>query len=241
MELVKLSDRIFYLPPEEVNDRPVLGYVNGDRYSLAIDGGNSDKHVEKFYEELKKANLRLPDYTVITHWHWDHTFGMHAVLGKTIAGKPTNNKLKEVMTWKWSDEDMQNRLNTGEDIEMCDRCIKVEYPDREEIKVTTADIELNGSLKIDLGGVSCVITEFVAPHSEDSVLVYVPEEKTVFVGDAGCEDFYYNNGKYDKDKLEAFIESLKEIDFDTYVWGHDVPEAKESVISYFVEALEELK
>lgn len=241
MELRKISDRIFYLPSEEENDRPVLGYVKGEKYSLAIDAGNSDKHVEKFYDELKKANLRLPDYTVITHWHWDHTFGMHVAVGKTIAGKATNSKLKEVMTWKWSDEDMKNRLNKGEDIEMCDRCIKVEYPNRQEIKVTTADMELNGSLTIDLGGISCIITDFEAPHSDDSVLVYVPEEKTVFVGDAGCEDFYYNKGKYDKDKLEVFIEFMKQIDFHTYVWGHDVPESKDGVISYLVQALEELK
>jgi hypothetical protein len=49
MELKKLSDRIYYLPNEEETDRPVLGYINGDKYSLAVDVGNSSKHVEKFY------------------------------------------------------------------------------------------------------------------------------------------------------------------------------------------------
>jgi glyoxylase-like metal-dependent hydrolase (beta-lactamase superfamily II) len=241
MELRKLSDRIYYLPNEEETDRPVLGYINGDKYSLAVDAGNSSKHVEKFYEELKNANLRLPDYTVITHWHWDHTFGMHAVTGKTISGKLTNEKLNEVAAWKWSDEDMKERLETGIDIEFCDRCIKLEYPDREAIKVVTSYIEFSGKLRIDLGGFHCEIMEINAPHSEDSVLIYVPEEKAIFVGDADCGDYYNNAGKYDKDKLENYIELIRGIDFNTCVLGHDKPENREEVLKYLEGELQNIK
>jgi glyoxylase-like metal-dependent hydrolase (beta-lactamase superfamily II) len=241
MELKKISERIYYLPAEEETDRPVLGYIKGNEYSLAVDAGNSAKHVEKFYRELNRANLRLPDYTVITHWHWDHTFGMHSVAGKTIAGKSTNNKLKEVVSWKWANADMKDRLDTGKDIEMCDRCIKLEYLNRQEIMVTTADMEFSGRLIIDLGGISCEITQVEAPHSKDSVLVYVPEEKTVFIGDADCEDHYDNNGNYDKFKLEAYISLMKQIDFNTYVIGHDEPQTKVEAIAYLVDELKKIK
>lgn len=241
MELQKLSNRIYYLPHEEETDRPVLGYINGDKYSVAIDAGNSSKHVEKFYNELRNANLRLPDYTVITHWHWDHTFGMHAVAGKTISGHLTNEKLKEVSTWQWTDSDMKERLETGKDIEMCDKCIKFEYLNRENIKVITSNIEFSGSLKINLGGIYCDIMEIEAPHSEDSVLIYVPEEETIFVGDADCEDHYNNHGKYDKNKLEKYIELIRTFDFTNYVLGHDKPESREEVINYLRSELKKIK
>ncbi len=241
MELKKISDRVYYLPGEEENDRPILGYIKGDKYSLAVDAGNSSKHVEKFYNELRNANLRLPDYTVITHWHWDHTFGMHAVSGKTISGHLTNEKLKEVATWGWSDNDMKDRLETGKDIEMCDRCIKIEYSNREEITVITSDIELSGSLKINLGGIYCEIMEANAPHSVDSVLIYVPEEKTIFVGDAGYEDFYNNCGKYDKYKLKNYIELIRGFDFNIYIAAHSEPESKESVLNYLENELKKIK
>lgn len=52
----------------------MLGYIRGERYSLAVDAGNSRRHVEKFYAALDAAELRRPDFTVLTHWHWDHTF-----------------------------------------------------------------------------------------------------------------------------------------------------------------------
>ncbi len=240
MELRKITDRIYWLPYERENDRPVLGYIKGDKCSLAIDAGNSKNHVKKLYDEIKRLNMKLPDYTVITHWHWDHTFGMHAADGKTIAGHLTNEKLKEVMQWKWSDEDMERRLKTGEDIEMCDRCIKVEYENRQDIKVVPADMELTGQLNIDLGGIHCIIKEVEATHSNDSVFVYIPEEKVLFVGDADCEDFYNNNGKYDEKKLKNLINLLEGIDFNTYVLGHDEPKTKEEELTYLKEKLEEI-
>ena len=76
MELIKITDRISYLPGEQRTDRPLLYYIRGDRYSVAVDAGNSRAHVELFYSALTAAGLPLPKLTVLTHWHWDHTFGL---------------------------------------------------------------------------------------------------------------------------------------------------------------------
>ena len=94
MELKKLTDRIYYLPHEPEADRPMLAYVKGDRLSLAIDAGYSSLHVKDFYEAIEAADFRKPDFTAITHWHYDHTFGMHAIKGVSIAHKKTNEFLR---------------------------------------------------------------------------------------------------------------------------------------------------
>lgn len=94
MELKKLTDRIYYLPHEPEADRPMLAYVKGDRLSLAIDAGYSPLHVKDFYEAIEAADFRKPDFTAITHWHYDHTFGMHAIKGVSIAHKKTNEFLR---------------------------------------------------------------------------------------------------------------------------------------------------
>ena len=41
MELKKLSEHIWFMPYESERDRPNLGYVKGDKWSLAIDAGHS--------------------------------------------------------------------------------------------------------------------------------------------------------------------------------------------------------
>lgn len=48
---------------------------------LAVDAEHSDAHVRDFCRALEGEGLPLPAPTAITHWHWDHAFGMHAVSG----------------------------------------------------------------------------------------------------------------------------------------------------------------
>jgi glyoxylase-like metal-dependent hydrolase (beta-lactamase superfamily II) len=240
MELRQISERIYYIPSSSDTDRPVLGYVKGDKYSLMVDAGNSPKHVEIFHKAIVEHGFPTPDYVAITHWHWDHTFGMCAIKGKVIASKLTNQQLKKMMEWEWSDEAMQLRLQTGEDIEFCDHCIRLEYPDRNDIKIRPADIEFDNCILLDLGGVHCEIRKIIGTHSEDSVSIYIPEEKVLFIGDADCEDHYNNNGNYDKTKLEGLIEYLEEIDFVQYILGHDEPQRKDEVLKYLKNELTKL-
>ncbi len=82
MKLINVTDRIWYYPFEKERDRPILGYIKGENWSLAVDAGHSEAHTMEFYSALKEADLPLPKLTVLTHWHWDHTFGMHSVNGR---------------------------------------------------------------------------------------------------------------------------------------------------------------
>lgn len=240
MELRKINNRIYYLPFSEETDRPVLGYIKGDKYSLMVDAGNSAKHVDLFNREIQRCGLTAPDFIAITHWHWDHTFGMHAATGKIIASRLTNEELIKVSKWEWSEETMQLRLQTGEDIEFCDRCIRLEYPDRNLITVRTADIIFENELILDLGGIHCELKRFGGPHSEDSVIAYIPEERVAFLGDAISGDYYHNEGRYDKLKLENLFVELSVLEADTFISGHDDPEAKEDVLDYLKEEIDVL-
>lgn len=231
MTLTKVTERIYYLINDRETDRPVLGYIKGDKYSLMVDAGNSKNHVEKFNNFIEKLNLRLPDYIAITHWHWDHSYGMHAVTGKTIACEITNEQLKIMSEWQWTDEAMKKRLLTGEDIEFADTNIRKEYKALQDIKVIPADIVFKNDLEIDLGGLKVILKNVISPHSEDSVIVYVPEEKAVFIGDAYGVD-YYNNCKYDSVKLKSFINILENLEFNICFSGHSSPINKTELIEY---------
>lgn len=231
MDLTKITERIYYLINDRETDRPVIGYIKGDKYSLMVDAGNSKNHIEKFNNSIEKLNLKLPDYVAITHWHWDHTYGMHAVTGKTIACEITNEQLKVMAEWKWTDAAMKKRLLTGEDIEFADTNIRKEYKGLQDIKVIAADIVFRNYLEIDLGGLTVILKNVISPHSGDSVIVYVPEEKIVFIGDAYGMD-YYNNYNYDPVKLESFIRMLENLEFNLCFPGHSSPMNKTELIGY---------
>ncbi|MFC3749525.1 MBL fold metallo-hydrolase [Paenibacillus sp. GCM10012306] len=237
MELRQLTDRVFYTMFSKESDRPVLGYIHGQKCSLMVDSGNSKHHVESFNEAVRNEGFRKPEIIAITHWHWDHTFGMHAVEGVTIAHEKTNAKLAEIAKWEWTDSEMKQRLAEGVEIEFADTCIRTEYPVLSEIRVVTSDISFSGYMEIDLGGIVAELHHVASPHSDDSVCIFVPQERVLFIGDAVGLD-YYNNLYLDKDKLRSLITAIEGFDFDTCVVGHAEPVSKQKIVDIMNSLLE---
>jgi len=233
--LIKLTDRIYYMPHSEETDRPILGYIRGDKFTLMVDSGNSQKHVELFTDDILELEMPYPDFVAITHSHWDHTYGMSSLKATSIACNKTNEYLENMLNWEWTDEAMKKRLVTGEDIEFCDTMIRREYPNLSEIQVKTADIEFNEILKIDLGGITCELMRLESSHADDCVVVYVPEEKIIFIGDIISEDFHHGESKYYKEKLESLINNFKAIDFNIALFGHMEPFSKQELLTWLDE------
>lgn len=87
MGLKRLTDRIYYLEHEPETDRPMLAYIRGDKWSLAIDAGYSSSHVADFYGAIEAEHLKKPDFTVITHWHYDIPSGCMRSAGSALPMK----------------------------------------------------------------------------------------------------------------------------------------------------------
>ena len=158
MQLNRLTERVWVYPFEEERDRPNLGYVRGDRWSLAVDAGHSAAHVREFYAALQAAGLPLPSLTVLTHWHWDHTFGMHAVHGLCLAGERTNRHLA----------DFRSRPGAKQELLSAEERVRREYADGQSMIVTQADLTLNGEMRLETGGCSVRVFPAAAPHTDDS-------------------------------------------------------------------------
>ncbi|MEK3771547.1 MBL fold metallo-hydrolase [Paenibacillus sp. FSL R5-0887] len=230
MELKKINDSIYYLESVRETDRPVLGYVVGDSFSIMIDCGNSKSHLDAFIKCLDDNNLPRPKYALITHWHWDHTFGMHAFDGETIVSSATNEALKRLKEWEWDEEAVVKRLETKEEIAFAYNCMKKEYDTFDKIKVSTGNIMFENALTLDLGGTTCQIIKVGGPHEDDSCVVYIKEAGVLFAGDAHSGDYYHGEGKIDPIKMKEYIELLSTLSFTTYIPGHDAPMSKEQII-----------
>ena len=219
MKLNRINDRIWVSSFEEDRDRPALGYIRGDKYSLTVDAGHSKEHVEDFYSLLKEAGLPLPELTVMTHWHWDHTFGMFAINGLSLAEKRTEEHLQKLMM-EWDDES-EGRLKA------MDEHIALEYRDQ-SMQVVGADLVFGDEISLDLGGikVQCLHTE--SPHTDDSVLILLPEERVLFFGD--CISGEYPEWIVDIERMKLLITKLEELDFDLAIGGHWEPEGKRELV-----------
>lgn len=233
MELVQLTDRISYLPHQPERERPLLAYIRGDRYCLAIDAGYSSRHVGLFYSALSAAGLREPDFTVLTHWHCDHSYGLHAVSGCTIACALTNAKLREHRL-KSSDPSYREYIGRA----MGEDNFYQEYGAGVPIIVEPASIEFSDSLTLDLGGVTAEFTRIESAHSADSVLIYIPEQKTLFLGDTVYGDFR-TAWAAERQKYENLLDIIEKSDCDYCVCSHMRPGNKPEIIRYLNRRLEQ--
>lgn len=224
MGLHKLTNRIFYMDHEPEFDRPMLVYIQGEKFSLAIDAGYSSSHVEKFYSLLEEEGLSCPDFTAITHWHYDHTYGMYRTNGCCIAHKKTNEYLREEMN-KAQDAGYVDFMKKE------DMYFAKEYDGIDEVTIVPAQLEFEDRIRLDLGELTAEIFHTVAPHSEDSVCIYIPEEKVLFLGDCICPD-YFNGGYLNKEKLGALIQVIEKTDCRYCILSHDEPSTKEELLEY---------
>ena len=221
MDLKRLTEHIWYMPFEEERDRPNLGYVKGDHWSLAIDAGHSAAHVKEFYTLLERENLPLPGMTVLTHWHWDHTFGMHAVNGLTLANDRTNGYLAE-----WKDK---IEKNGPEEFLALHESIRREYRENPEVIVKQAEMVFSGEITLDLGSCKVQVIPADAPHTDDSALVYVEDDKTLFLGDSTCDDFF--TGIKRPDLCRKLADTISGINPEICMEGHWVPTDPEDTLT----------
>ena len=70
--LQQLTPRVYQLDFSQEQDRPVLGYIRGDRFSLMVDAGNSPEHVQAYLAAVEESGFCQPDFVALTHSHWDH-------------------------------------------------------------------------------------------------------------------------------------------------------------------------
>lgn len=250
----RITEHIHMRKCQHYTDRPNIGYIRGERGVLLFDAGNSGANVEQLKKELRDAGLPMPDYLALSHWHWDHSYGAAFWGCPVIAGRETDAWLRRMSKWSWDEDSMARRVETGEDIDFCCDMIRREYPDRMKIKVVAADLIFDGRLTIDLGGVRAELIHCKGPHSSDSVLCYVPEDRFVFLGDSNCKDLYGLSWEcdievegsftaatealaYDPEKVRDYLALLETLDFTHCASGLSEVKTREHQFASLKEAL----
>jgi glyoxylase-like metal-dependent hydrolase (beta-lactamase superfamily II) len=228
--LQRLSENIAYLPRDDSTDRPILAAVSGTRNTLIIDAGASPAHVALFQSELDRHQIPRGDYVVITHWHWDHTFGMSALDVPTIAHVNTRNHLEKMLSYEWTDAAIDSRVQQGIEDPFCAEMIKKEFSNRGEIVITLPDILFEQRLIIDLGGLHCVVEHVGGDHSDDNTVVFVEEERTLFLGDCLGPAIYADKWFYRIEQINALLDKIEGYNAETYLESHWVPESKEDYL-----------
>ncbi|WP_147804097.1 MBL fold metallo-hydrolase [Alkalicoccus halolimnae] len=226
-ELIHLNDHLVYMTPVEETDRPILAAVTGRNRTLMIDAGNSEAHARLFLDQLTGAGITAPSLVALTHWHWDHVFGLSALTRMpSIATEATKQAMKKIQHFTWDDQALNERVQEGTEIEFCADAIKKEFPEKRDINVSLPTITFEKEVAVDLGEVTCLLKKVGGDHSPDGLIVYIREEKTMFLADALAPDLYAPSWRFTSDRTIAMLDEIEAFDADTYIISHWKPISK---------------
>ena len=219
--LNQLSDTIYYLSNQDDRERPTLGLVCGDQYSLIIDSGNSTQHAKDFLLEIEKLNVPPVKYVVITHAHWDHFLGMNEFDATVIVNSQTNEMIKEWQSYLFDDSSLEKYVNTNQMSSMCMKIIQTDMPNRDNFKLNSPDVIFENTLTIDLGNKFCILERIKSTHTDDSTIIYIPDEKVVFLGDCAYGTTTNSLFHFKQSLLLPMIKDIQKYDAEMFLLGHE--------------------
>jgi glyoxylase-like metal-dependent hydrolase (beta-lactamase superfamily II) len=121
----------------------------------------------------------------------------------------------------WSDAALDERVAAGIEIEFCRDMMKLELPDQTQRRLIPPDIAFTTQVTLDLGGISSHLIHVGGDHAPDATIVYVPEERILFLGDCIYPNLYHQPPCYTTQRLFPLIDRLLSYEVDYYLEAHN--------------------
>jgi glyoxylase-like metal-dependent hydrolase (beta-lactamase superfamily II) len=143
--------------PESVN----LGLIVGSQRSLLVDTGSSPAQGRALRSSVGAVTDRPLTAVVVTHWHYDHAFGLAAFADvPRIAHESVNSRLL-------SAEAAVEAKRLGVDAD----------------ELGQPNVEIAVATALDLGGRRVEIAHLGRGHTDGDLVVVVPDADVLFAGD----------------------------------------------------------
>ena len=150
-----------------------------------------------------------------------------------LAHAETKRVVSEMAAWDWGDAALDEWLTKGIEIAFCRDNIIKELPDRSGLVLRAPEIAFTDRVELDLGGVRCELIHVGGDHAADSSIVYIPQDRVVFLGDCLYVDLYHSPNRYTTTKLYPLIDRLLALDADIYFEGHNPkPTTRQELIEF---------
>jgi len=101
-----------------------------------------------------------------------------------------------------------------------------------EIKIKIPDMPKSADFNLNLGGIKISCFSSDNSHSDDAFLIYIADEKVLFLGDSHAKNYYTQPMSYNKIKLHDYIDKISKIDFEYAIPGHGNIFTRNELLTY---------
>ncbi len=219
--LTKIADGVYsYVDVKHASAKKSFGanagIVVGRDGIIVIDTLISAKEAQRFIKDIRAVSDKPVKYVVNTHMHLDHTFGNceFSKLGAIIIAQADDKREMK----PYAEAALKNAAAyglTAQDMEGTELC----YP------VVTFD----NRMEIDLGDVLVQLIHPGHSHTGGSIVVFIPDRKTLFAGDILFTNYVPNLKHADIDGWVKALDSLAAMDVEKIIPGHGPLSTKKDI------------
>jgi glyoxylase-like metal-dependent hydrolase (beta-lactamase superfamily II) len=214
--LEQLTKHVWFFPPHPDKDllRPSVGVISIAGETILIDAGNGSLQGEEINEQLNRAKLPPVKTLIYTHHHWDHTFGSTSFKPKTvIAHEACADILSRTVQKEWSVSFIEEEIRIKPHARWSHEAKLKAIKDWSAFDLKVPNWTFSERLSLHFPSVTVDLIHVGGPHAQDSLIVHVPEEKVVFLGDC----FYASA----QEKVNVnMLKQVLQLDGIYYIHGH---------------------
>ncbi len=228
--LVQIVPNVYIFPRDESPERvqPNVGIITAGRQTVLIDAGNSPRHARRIMIALDDIQAPPVRQIIYTHSHWDHVFGAMVFGAPAVAHELCRKHLAELSSKPWSHSYVQEEIQRSPAREASLRAMSRAVEDWRNFRIVQPEIVFSQSLTLHFEGVTLELEHVGGAHAPDSIVVRLPEQRVLFLGDCYCLPPPHLRRPEDTPDF-ALLRRLASDAYDWYIDSHSPPMSREEV------------
>jgi glyoxylase-like metal-dependent hydrolase (beta-lactamase superfamily II) len=236
LRLTQLTEHTWYLPhhPDANVVQSSIGVIATRNQSLLVDAGNSPRLARRIKAELARCNLPPLSRILYTHHHWDHVYGACEFELPVTAHVICREILKEESQKPWGIEYLHEEIMRNPALVASYNARAKSIDDWTTFRIVVPEETFEKEELIHLDGLTIELEHVGGEHAEDSIVVKVPEDGVMFIGDC-----YYPPPLHLRTPDSApslhILRRLQNYAYNLYVEGHDKPFTQTELLKFLQE------
>ena len=235
--LTKIADNVYsYVDTKKSSPANSFGanagIIIGEKGVVVVDTLISAKQAKKFIKDIKAVTGKPIKYVINTHSHLDHTFGNYEFAKRGAVIIAQKNCLSNMK--KGSETTLKNAKNFG-----------LTPKDMKGTKIAYPALTFTDRMEIDLGNQVVELVNTGHSHTNDSIMVYLPESRILFAGDVLFTGYHPFSADGDIPEWTRTLDNIMLMDVERIIPGHgplstkrDIEDMKSYLIAFDQKAKE---
>jgi glyoxylase-like metal-dependent hydrolase (beta-lactamase superfamily II) len=233
LTLKQLTEHTWFLPhnPDENAVQSSIGVITTQNESVMIDAGNSPRLARKIKTELTRNNLPPVSRIIYTHHHWDHVYGACEFEVPVTAHIFCKAILEEESRKPWGIEYLSEEIKRKPKLTASYNARAKSIEDWGAFQIVVPEEVFETAKVINLDRLTIELEHVGGEHAEDSIVVKVPEDGVMFIGDCYYPPPLHLRTPDSAPSLDM-LRRLQNDAYNLYVEGHDKPFTRTELVQF---------